>query len=246
MNFLLVTDLDNTLVGDDTALLRLNQKLLANRDRLYLIYATGRSYALARQLQKEQNLIEPDYWLTGVGTEIYRKDERDPDWAERLSQGWNRDSVAALASGFPDLILQPETEQNPWKLSFLIESERADTVLANLQALITQAGLKAQIIFSNDENVDILPKKGDKGLAMTYLREKLGIPPEKTLVCGDSGNDISLFQQNTLGLIVSNSRSELLAWYRLCGESRHYRSRARFAGGILEAIDHFKLMPPNR
>jgi sucrose-6-phosphatase len=242
MNFLLVTDLDNTLVGDNAALLRLNQKLLANRDRLYLVYATGRSYALARQLQAEQDLIEPDYWLTGVGTEIYRQDERDSDWAECLSQDWNRESVVDLASKFPDLIIQPQAEQNPWKLSFLIAPELADTILANLQALIVQAGLKAQIIFSNDEDVDILPKNGDKGLAMTYLRKKLGTPPEKTLVCGDSGNDISLFQQNTLGLIVSNARSELLSWHRLCGESRHYLSRAPFASGILEAIAHFRLL----
>ncbi len=242
MSFLLVTDLDNTLVGDTAALLRFNQKILANRDRLHLVYATGRSYALARQLQAEQDLIEPDYWVTGVGTEIYRKDERDSAWAECLSQDWNRDSVAAIASAFSDLTIQPKAEQNPWKLSFSIDPELADSVLANLQALIAQAGLKAQIIFSNDEDVDILPKHGDKGLAMTYLRERLGIPPNKTLVCGDSGNDISLFQQNTLGLIVRNARSELMAWYRLCGESRHYLSRASFADGILEAIAHFKLM----
>jgi len=242
MNFLLVTDLDNTLVGDDAALLRLNQKLLVNRDRLYLVYATGRSYALARQLQVEQDLIEPDYWLTGVGTEIYCKYERDRVWAERLSQDWNRDLVVAIASTFPDLLIQPQAEQNPWKLSFLIDSELADSVLVSLEALITQVGLKAQIIFSNGEDVDILPQNGDKGLATTYLREKLGVPPERTLVCGDSGNDISLFQQHTLGLIVSNARSELLAWHQRWGESRHYLSHAPFAGGILEAIAHFRLM----
>ncbi|HEY9640350.1 MAG TPA: sucrose-phosphate phosphatase [Coleofasciculaceae cyanobacterium] len=242
MNFLLVTDLDNTLVGDDEAMHRLKAKLLAKRDRIHLIYATGRSYPLARQLQAEKQLLEPDYWLTGVGTEIYRQDDRDATWATRLSQNWNREAVAALAEKFPELILQSETEQNPWKLSFCTTSPQADSILAELQSLIIQAGLLAQIVFSNNEDVDILPRNGDKGLAMTYLREKLRVPAEKTLVCGDSGNDISLFQQNTLGVIVGNARSELLSWYHLCGMSRHYLARSTYAGGILEGLSYFKLM----
>jgi sucrose-6-phosphatase len=242
MNFLLVTDLDNTLVGNDEAMQRLNAKLLAKRDQVHLIYATGRSYALARQLQAEKQLLEPDYWLTGVGTEIYRGGDRDLDWATRLSQNWNRQAVADLAEKFPDLILQPETEQNPWKLSFCTASPEADAILADLQSLMIQVDLSAQIIFSNNEDVDILPRNGDKGLAMTYLRQKLRIPASKTLVCGDSGNDISLFQQDTLGLIVGNARSELLSWYHLCGISRHYLARSAYAGGILEGLSHFKLM----
>jgi sucrose-6-phosphatase len=242
MSFLLVTDLDNTLVGDDTAMQRLNAKLLAKRDQVRLIYATGRSYTLAHQLQAEKQLLDPDYWLTGVGTEIYQGGDRDSAWATRISQNWDREAVAKLAEKFPDLVLQPETEQNPWKLSFCTASPEADTILADLQSLIIQAGLSAQIVFSNNEDVDILPRNGDKGLALTYLREKLCIPVSKTLVCGDSGNDISLFQQDTLGIIVSNARSELLSWYHLCGTSRHYLARSAYAGGILEGLSYFKLM----
>ena len=242
MQLLLVTDLDNTLVGDDQALLALNQKLSAQRDRLHLIYATGRSYASARRLQARVQLLEPDYWVTGVGTEIYQNADRNLDWAERLSQDWNQQEVAAIAALFPELIFQDEAEQNPWKLSFLLHSDQAEAIVAALRSKLEQTGLAAQVIFSSNEDVDIVPKSGDKGLAMAYLAELLQMPLDKTLVCGDSGNDISLFQQSTLGVIVNNAQPELLAWHRQFGQPHHYLARSGYAGAIAEALEYFQLM----
>ena len=242
MQLLLVTDLDNTLVGDDQALLALNQKLAAQRDRLHLIYATGRSYASARRLQARQQLLEPDYWVTGVGTEIYQNTDRDPDWAERLSHNWDQQAAAAIAALFPELVFQEEAEQNPWKLSFLLHSDRAEAIVTTLRSKLEQAGLAAQVIFSSNEDVDIVPQSGDKGLATTYLGELLQVPLDKTLVCGDSGNDISLFQQSTLGVIVNNAQPELLAWHQQFGTSQHYLARSSYAAAILEALAYFQLI----
>jgi sucrose-6-phosphatase len=236
--FLLVTDLDNTLVGDDLAMLALHQKLRAVRHQIYLIYATGRSYSSARRLQDRKQLLEPDYWITGVGTEIYQQADRDLVWAEQLSQNWDRDAVVEIAAAFPDLTPQTEQEQNPWKVSYLLYSAMADAIVQDLRSKLAQAGLEAQVIYSSSEDVDILPRLGNKGLAMTYLRKRLQIPAEKTLVCGDSGNDISLFQQNTPGVLVGNARSELLEWYQQQGQLHHYLAEAMYAGGILEALDH--------
>lgn len=242
MRFLLVTDLDNTLVGDDPATLALNQILGSFDEAFCLVYATGRSYASARQLQSEKQLLEPNFWVTGVGTEIYAGDQLDLQWAEKLSQNWDRDAIVSVTRAFPELLPQPESEQNPWKLSFLLYSDHAHQILCDLQETLTAAGLAAQIVFSSNVDVDILPRQGDKGLAMTYLRQGLRIAPEKTLVCGDSGNDISLFQHSTLGVIVQNARSELLEWYQQSGRSHHYLAKSGYAAGILEALRHFQLI----
>lgn len=242
MKFLLVTDLDNTLVGDEQATLTLNHQLLAMRGQIGLIYATGRSYASAQQLKVEQQLLQPDYWVTGVGTEIYAQGLQDQNWAEQLSQDWNREAIALLTQSIPELIPQPADEQNPWKLSFLLHSNAATATLTDLQTQLMQARLSAQVIFSSDEDVDILPHNGNKGLAITHLRKRLKILPEKTLVCGDSGNDISLFQQSTLGVIVGNARSELLEWYRQHGQPHQYLANSAYASGILEALNHFELL----
>lgn len=246
MKFLLVTDLDHTLVGDAQATLALNQKLAAMRDRLSLIYATGRSYASARQLKHEEQLLEPDYWITGVGTEIYHQGDRDWVWAQQLSVNWQRDQITALVHAFPDLIPQPEAAQNPWKISYFLQSPLAETILADLRSKLAQANLSAKIIFSSNRDVDILPLGGDKGLAVSHVRQQLQLPLEAMLVCGDSGNDISLFQHATQGVIVRNAQPELLDWYRRSqsagpdSPARHYWAQSAHAWGILEALFYFQ------
>lgn len=242
MKFLLVTDLDHTLVGDAQALLHLNQKLMAMRSQVGLIYATGRSYASARRLQQQVQLLEPDFWITGVGTEIYQKEEQNQSWANHLSAGWDRSAIVGLTQAFPELVPQPDADQNPWKISFFLRSQQAEEILATLRHRLAEAGLAAQVVFSSDRDVDILPRQGDKGLAMTHLRQQLQIAPTATLVCGDSGNDISLFQHKTLGVMVGNAQPELRHWYSQHGQTHHYFAQSRYAWGILEALFHFNLL----
>ncbi|HCF29166.1 MAG TPA: sucrose-phosphate phosphatase, partial [Cyanobacteria bacterium UBA11049] len=67
--FLFVTDLDNTLVGDDQALVELNRKLSQHRQEYgtKIVYATGRSPTLYRELQQEKQLLQPDALVAAVG-----------------------------------------------------------------------------------------------------------------------------------------------------------------------------------
>lgn len=211
MNFLLVIDLDNTLVGDDEATLAFNQHLQSKRSQICLIYATGRSHNSTCELIAQKQLLTPDYLIAGAGSEIYKDDKLDLDWAEYLSQNWDKIAIASLAQQFPQLKPQSPKEQNPWKLSFCLElAPTASSVLNDLQEKLAESGLAAQIIFSSNRDVDILPQTSNKGNALTYLQKRLQIPPDATLVCGDSGNDISMFEQDARGVIVANALSELL------------------------------------
>jgi sucrose-6-phosphatase len=239
---LLVTDLDNTLVGDDQALAALNEQLMADRSQLYLVYATGRSYASACGLQAEKQLLEPDYWITGVGSEIYNQGNLDRDWAIKLSQGWQREAVLTIAQAFPELQLQDPPEQNPLKASFHLDPTASAALLTNLQHELNQANLPAQLVFSSGRDVDILPQPANKGNAVAYLQNNLRMPLETTLVCGDSGNDISLFEQPARGVIVGNAQAELLEWVQVYGQPHHYLAQSACAGGILEALAYFSLL----
>ena len=96
-----------------------------------------------------------------------------------------------------------------------------------------------QVIFSSGKDVDFLPKRSNKGNATRYLQKQLQMSGEKTLVCGDSGNDISLFETDSRGVIVNNAQPELLAWHQEEGENRHYLAKSGYAAGILEAIAYF-------
>ena len=276
--FLLITDLDNTLVGDDLATKRLNQYLIDHREHYVVVYATGRSYNSAKHLMRECELIEPNYWITGVGTEIYFQDRLDFNWANQISTDWQREAISCfVTSRFPQLKLQAKEEQNPWKLSFdLLDSTHeqisqlqsvgkinrgyveclatADSItlttsdrptngtINQLVNSLQSMKLKSQVIFSSNVDVDILPVKANKGNAVQYIQQKLGMADNRTLVCGDSGNDISMFQQPVCGVIVNNAQIELIEWYQAHADEHHYFAKNAYANGIFEALQKFKLV----
>ena len=245
--FLFVTDLDNTLVGDDNALAELNRQLNQHRQEhgTKIVYATGRSPTLYRQLQTKKQLLSPDALIAAVGTEIYLNGSETPDsaWSEKLYQGWDRDVVVATTAHFADLVPQPDTEQRPFKVSFFLTQALAPEVLPQLESLLQKQGLDTKLIYSTGQDLDILPRHSDKGLAMQFLRQKWKIVAEQTVVCGDSGNDIALFSVGTeRGIIVGNASFELLEWHNTNPANSRYLAKAACAGGILEGLKYFGFM----
>lgn len=243
--FLFVTDLDNTLVGDDQALQELNHKLSHHRQEhdTKIVYSTGRSLTRYKQLTAEQHLLEPDALVAAVGTEIYYNltdPVPDPEWLAQLSDGWDRESVVATAAHFSDLTPQSETEQRPFKVSYFLSEQAAIEVLPRLEELLHQRDLNIRLIYSGGQDLDILPKRANKGLAMLYLRHKWGIDATQTIACGDSGNDIALFSiEKERGIIVGNAQPELLQWYEMNPAEYRYLAKAHYAAGILEGLYYF-------
>ncbi|MEB3311324.1 MAG: sucrose-phosphate phosphatase [Snowella sp.] len=248
MKFLIISDLDNTWVGNDAATIRLQKKLQAERDRFYLVYATGRSFASAVNLMREfwlttgEPLLAPDCFITGVGSEIYHQGILDYDWAAKISQNWNRSAILPITQAYPQLLPQPESELNPWKISFCLSKSVNSAILDDLKQDLMRNHLAANVVFSSGRDVDILPPGVDKGTAALYIREKFQIPLERTLMCGDSGNDLSLYQHSTLGVIVHNAQPELLSWYQQQANPHIYYAPSSYADGILDAIAHFGLI----
>lgn len=243
--FLFVTDLDNTLVGNDSALKDLNQQLSRHRQEhgTKIVYATGRSRQIYHELKQKKQLLDPDALIASVGTEIYDDDGQDtpdPGWSEKLSQGWDRELTVATAAHYSDLVAQPDTEQRPFKISYYLTEEAAVEVLPRLESQLSDRGLDVKLIYSGGRDLDILPRHADKGLAVQFLQQKWGIDNTKTVVCGDSGNDIALFSVgDARGIIVGNARPELRQWYDQNSADYRYLAQGHCAGGILEGLYHF-------
>jgi sucrose-6F-phosphate phosphohydrolase len=243
-SFLFVTDLDHTLVGDDTALNTLNERLNTHRQEYgtKIVYATGRSLYLYRQLAEEKSLLPPDALITSVGTEIYfnpTQAQFDSHWADILSEGWHRKEIVDVASNYEQLTPQPDSEQNPFKISYFLDEASAEQVLGKLESELSNRGFQIKLVYSGGQDLDILPQKGDKGLAVQFLRQKWDVQAEKTVVCGDSGNDIALFKGEEKGIIVGNARPELRQWYEDNQNHSLYLAQAFCAGGILEGLKYF-------
>lgn len=242
--FLFITDLDNTLVGDDAAMQQLLDQLTHHRDQYgtKIVYSTGRSLTSYQQLKAEKQLVEPDALVTGVGTAIYHQEAGEPnaDWATLLSQNWDRERVRAIADSFEDLMPQPDSEQGPFKVSYYLHPSVAPNILPQLEAKLQREALAVNLIYSGSKDFDLLPANAHKGYAMTFLRNAYGFAPERTVACGDSGNDRAFFAVGTeRGIIVGNAMPELLDWHSHNPADHRYLAQAHYAAGVLEGLAFF-------
>lgn len=245
--FLFVTDLDNTLVGNDAALTELNRRLAQHRQEhgTRIVYATGRSLSLYQQLKIEKELLEPDALVLSVGTVIYHQGSEvpDPGWSSKLSQNWDREQVTTVAASFTELTPQPASEQGTFKVSYYLAQAAAPTVLPQLEEQLKAQGLDIRLVYSSGQDLDVLPRHGNKGTATAFLRDNFGMLPARTVVCGDSGNDIALFEAGDgYGIIVGNAQPELLDWHQTNPSEYRYLASAHCAGGILEGLQALRFL----
>lgn len=233
---LLATDLDGTLVGDDTALLQLNSQLTRLRisGQLKLAYVTGRSLEMYSELQKEKDLLQPDALIAAVGSEIYIDQVRQGDWP-KVSQ-WDVKHISEVLSSYPDIRPQPPTEQRDYKLCYYYDD--GNDSIAKIQM---ELGQEYTAIYSSNRYLDILPTGVDKASAIKQLCSYWGLPDKAVIAAGDSGNDIAMLT-NYRGIIVGNASAELLAWQLTCANKHLFMTSANQAGGIFEGLQYFGII----
>jgi sucrose-phosphate synthase len=69
--------------------------------------------------------------------------------------------------------------------------------------------LHANLIYSHQAFLDVLPVRVSKGHAIRYLAYKWGLPLRNFLVAGDSGNDAEMLVGDTSAVVVGNHSPEL-------------------------------------
>lgn len=233
---LLVSDIDNTLIGDRSALKKLVERLRRTNGRVGFGVATGRRLESALQILKEWQVPVPDLIVTAVGTEIYYgpRHMSDVGYQRHLAYRWQPELLQEAMRDIPGILPQPASEQLPFKLSYFVAPEAPP--IAEISRRLRRRKLHANVVYSHGLYLDLLPVRASKGCAIRYLAMKWGIPVEHILVVGDSGNDEEMLTGNTLGVVVGNHSEEL---EKLRGRERIYFADGHYAWGILEGIEHY-------
>ena len=240
LNYFIIANIDNTLVGDSNeqlpALLALLQE---NREHIGFGLATGRTRESATGFLKKQHVSPPDVLITAVGAEIYygKNLHHGRGWETHISARWNRDMIVDLLKGLPFLKYQQTEAQRPFKISYEIQPGKDRLAMIHERLLRNQC--RYNLIYTQDRYLDILPYRASKGKAIRYLSYKWEIPLGNFLVCGDSGNDEEMLRGEPLGVVVGNYSPELK---KLKGIRSIYFAKQKYSGGILEGIKRYQFI----
>ncbi|HEX3370640.1 MAG TPA: Cof-type HAD-IIB family hydrolase [Candidatus Cybelea sp.] len=164
-----------------------------------------------------------------VHLQLYRNDEYYCEERNRFSELY-----ASLAQTEPVVVpsLREAFAYSPATKGVVV----ADAPEAEAYALKLHDALgeRAYVTRSLPEFVEILNPQVDKGAALRFVAERLGVPLEQTAAIGDSWNDAPLLRAAGLGIAMGSSPPELReAADAIVADLEH--------DGVAEAIERFVL-----
>jgi len=241
---LIVSDIDHTLLGDEDALKEFIRVLKKTDSKVGFAVATGRTVESAFTVLKENEVPFPDIIISSVGAEIYYnyhdKLIYSAGWDAHISHLWHRGKIKNILDKFNFLQYQEESTQRKFKISYYTSDVQAN--IEKVKSKLIKNKIKAKVVFSHGQYLDILPYRASKGKAIRYLSYRWNIPYENILVAGDSGNDLEMLKGDLLAVVVANHSSELEP---LKGLNRIYFAKRNYAGGIIEGIKHYNFLGKN-
>jgi sucrose-phosphate synthase len=239
MDRLLVTDVDDTLTGDDEAMAVLMERLESTDARVGFGIATGRTLSGALELMHELRIPVPDVLITASGTELHYGTHLLPDrsWERQIRYRWDANEVHRVLGEIPGLERVYESETK-YRLRYRLDPAGAPS-LREIRRRVRQAGLRVTTILDHEIYLDVVPIRASCGFAIRFFCFKWNLEPQRLLVAGDSGNDWDMLSGDTLGVVVSNHSPEL---DRLRGRPRVHFAKSPHARGILEGIEWYDFL----
>ena len=233
---LLISDVDYTLLGDDDKLAEFANWYGRNKAHVRLVLTSGRFPESIIESVETTLLPEPDVVIGGVGSEICFFPSRSvvPGWPVCQLKYWDGGRVRSILAGFERLESQPDEFQSDYKVSYYLRN--ADPAeLQQIRTMLLEQSIRAELVYSSQRDLDVLPQGCNKGSAAEYVAHYLGFEPCDVIVCGDSANDIAMFDYDFAGIIVGNAHPEL----KSLDKPSVYQSTHEYAKGVLDGIEYW-------
>lgn len=234
---LLVTDVDGTLLDNNSELPDFNKKALIEcLDRkIEVMLATGKSSSSVFWIIKSLGLKMPQITLNG--SVIINKDGQVISFV-RMKPEYYHEIIAdirnhgcsplvALADGrvlydkeYPAFKVFRKINEKIFKVKDIDDEEYCRSCV-DINAPVRETDPldaylrskykgKLQLVRSGEYFFDILDLEASKGNALKQIAQEFGIRKEEIAVFGDSYNDLSMFDQSGLRIAVKNSYEEVL------------------------------------
>jgi HAD superfamily hydrolase (TIGR01484 family) len=227
---LLVTDVDDTLLGDDAAFRALVATLDASPGIAVVLNSSRPLVSLHRTLTGLDTDWRPAGIIGALGTEIELPGHGTAEWDRRFRSFDRRPIDEAMKA----LGCEPHGAefQTPRKASFAVPQE----MRPRARHRIGETGVPVTIIESGDSNFDVIPEGAGKAAALRWVAGELAIPMDRTIAAGDSRNDRDMLLVAARGIVVGNASPRLRS---LVDTSSIYFAEHGYAAGILEGLRHF-------
>lgn len=229
---ILATDLDGTFLHGTAAELKAGYDFIRrHRAHIGLLYVTGRELERIGPLAADPEIPWPDHIICDVGTIAVDGLTLEPfseltAWVEEAWGGSNN-RVRALLDGEIGIRIQPV--EPAFRVSYFYEPNR---LMRSTVERIVKAGFDC--LLSDERYLDVMPRGINKGSMLLRLLDLLAVPRDRVVVCGDTLNDLSLFETRLTGVVVGNAEPKLLD--AVAGLDTVYCSRAPGIAGIMEGL----------
>lgn len=238
-----ISGIDNTLLGDEQSLQTLVNELRHADCSIGFGVATGRRLESVLRVFAALGIRVPDILITSMGSEIHychhgKRLVKDSHWKRHIDYRWDPEALRIAMAKLPGLKLQVKSEQRAHKISYQVNKTKMPTKL-EIQRHLRRLDLHANVIYTQQAYIDLLPIRASKGQAIRYLAIKWGLPLERFLVAGDAGNDLDMLLGDTLAIVVGNHSDELA---RLKGKPRIYFAKGYYAQGVLEGLKYYDFL----
>ena len=125
--------------------------------------------------------------------------------------------------------------RNPCKVLAIAHGYDRERIEGFRRSMVEHCEGRLEVYFSSAHYLEFMPLGIDKGNAIRWMSEFLGIPMEHTIAVGDAENDITMIQTAAVGAVMKNADQKIKQYGNYITEKNNNE------GGVAEVIYKFML-----
>lgn len=124
-------------------------------------------------------------------------------------------------SGFDRTVVPDLADRIDFNPTKLVVPGDPEVLPAALQVIRRTFGDRVNALISKPYFLEVLPVQADKGSALRYVAQTLGIDPDDVMAIGDAANDLGMIRFAGWGVAMANGTEEVRQAARIVSQAGH-------------------------